>query len=50
MSAVKSNAPDVAIVVGLTTIVVGCGLLSIALGLIVGGLVLVGLGFLAGGA
>lgn len=46
----RQNIPDALLVVGLASVVVGCALFSLALGLIVGGALLVVLGFALGGS
>ena len=49
MKFLRGHLDDVLIVVGLATVVVGFGLISLPLGLIVGGVVLVACGLLFGG-
>ncbi|MCR4341371.1 MAG: hypothetical protein NUW01_15945 [Gemmatimonadaceae bacterium] len=49
MTFARAHWDDALIVVGLTTIVAGCALFSVPLGLIVGGVALTAAGLLLGG-
>lgn len=45
----RQNFPDALLVIGAVAVVAGCALIAVPLGLVVGGLLLVALGFAVGG-